>query len=64
VPHTLTVLTWGGLRGGISIALALSLSPKMYREPIVAITYIVVICSIVLQGLTISPLLRKLKITD
>jgi CPA1 family monovalent cation:H+ antiporter len=62
IPHTLTILTWGGLRGGISIALALSLTAEMHREVIVSITYIVVICSIVVQGLTISPLLRKLKI--
>ena len=56
------ILSWGGLRGGISIALALSLSDQMYREEIVAITYTVVIFSILVQGLTIGALVRKLKV--
>lgn len=52
------ILTWGGLRGGISIALALSLSSGAPRDVIVAITYIVVVFSILVQGLTIQKLVR------
>ena len=48
------VLTWGGLRGGISVALALSLPASPYKETILAITYAVVIFSIVVQGLTVK----------
>ncbi len=57
---TLAVLTWGGLRGGISIALALSLS-RIIREGNVFIvcTYCVVLFSILVQGLTITRLLKK-----
>ncbi|TYZ06171.1 sodium:proton antiporter [Hymenobacter lutimineralis] len=58
--QTLRVLTWGGLRGGISVALALSLPDSMPRDLLVGITYVVVIFSIIGQGLTIGPLVRKL----
>ncbi|MDN5204043.1 sodium:proton antiporter [Fulvivirgaceae bacterium BMA10] len=58
---TITVLTWGGLRGGISVALALSLPLSMPREVIVFITYVVVVFSILLQGLTIGKLVKKMK---
>jgi CPA1 family monovalent cation:H+ antiporter len=54
------ILTWGGLRGGISVALALSLPSNMYRSEFVSITYIVVIFSILVQGLTIGKLAKKL----
>ncbi len=60
VPNTNLMMTWGGLRGGISIALALGLSQDMHREMFLVITYIVVIFSILVQGLTIEPLLEKL----
>ena len=50
-------MTWGGLRGGISIALALSVSGQ-YHNFIVAITYVVVLFSMLIQGVTISPLLK------
>ena len=57
----LTILTWGGLRGGISVALALSLPPSMPRELLVGITYVVVVFSILGQGLTIGPLATRLQ---
>jgi CPA1 family monovalent cation:H+ antiporter len=52
------ILTWGGLRGGISIALALSIE-SLYHDFLVAITYVVVIFSMMVQGVTIGPLIRK-----
>lgn len=57
---TLRILTWGGLRGGISVALALSLPETMPRDLIVGITYVVVIFSIIVQGLTLGPLVKRL----
>jgi monovalent cation:H+ antiporter, CPA1 family len=56
---TLLIMTWGGLRGGISIALALSIQGP-YHDFIVTITYAVVIFSIMVQGLTIGPLIRRI----
>jgi len=58
--RTLRVLTWGGLRGGISVALALSLPDSMPRTLLVGVTYVVVIFSIIVQGLTIGPLVKKM----
>jgi CPA1 family monovalent cation:H+ antiporter len=60
VKHTNLIMTWGGLRGGISIALALSLTPEMDRELFLVITYIIVVFSIVGQGLTVGPIIKKL----
>lgn len=60
VPKTNIIMTWGGLRGGISIALALSLSRDMHRELFLVITYVVVVASIIGQGLTVEPIIRKL----
>ncbi len=53
------ILSWGGLRGGISIALALSLPPSQERDLILFVTYIVVIWSILVQGLTLERVIRK-----
>lgn len=60
VPKTNLIMTWGGLRGGISIALALSLTQAMDRELFLVITYIVVVVSIVGQGLTVEPIIKRL----
>jgi monovalent cation:H+ antiporter, CPA1 family len=58
-PHAVKLLTWGGVRGGISVALALSLPESPERAPIVAITYVIVLFSIAVQGLTIGPMVRR-----
>jgi CPA1 family monovalent cation:H+ antiporter len=60
VPNTNLIMTWGGLRGGISIALALSLTQDMHRELFLVITYIIVVFSIIGQGLTVGPLIKRL----
>ncbi len=67
VPHTTTVMTWGGLRGGISIALALSLPAtmnhgpdEMFRDLFICVTYGVVVFSIIIQGLTVGRLANRL----
>lgn len=54
------VLIWGGLRGGIAVALALSLPDVPYKAPILSITYGVVLFSIVVQGLTVKPLIERM----
>jgi CPA1 family monovalent cation:H+ antiporter len=59
------VLTWGGLRGALSVAMALSLprhldgEPALARQVLVVMTYVVVVFSILIQGLTIGPLARR-----
>ncbi|MGZ4082440.1 MAG: cation:proton antiporter [Bacteroidia bacterium] len=58
--RTALVMTWGGLRGGLSIALTLSLPESPYKEIMVSITYIIVIFSILVQGLTTGKLVKKL----
>ncbi|MFQ6021933.1 MAG: cation:proton antiporter [Acidiferrobacterales bacterium] len=63
-PRVIQILTWGGLRGGISVALALSLPAGAQREAILAMTYIVVVFSIVVQGLTIGKLVTKDQVTS
>ena len=54
------ILSWGGLRGGISFALALSLPPSPQRDVVVLATYVVVVFSVLAQGLTVAHLVRRL----
>jgi CPA1 family monovalent cation:H+ antiporter len=56
---TMPVMVWGGLRGGISIALALSLPPGPIKDLLVTSTYVVVLFSVLAQGATIGPVIRK-----
>ncbi|MCZ6594747.1 MAG: sodium:proton antiporter [Bacteroidetes bacterium] len=60
VPNTNLIMTWGGLRGGISIALALGLTQEMHRELFLVITYVIVVFSIIVQGLTVGKLVKRL----
>ena len=55
------ILTWGGLRGGISVALALSLPASAERDFILVVTYCIVLFSIIVQGLTIGKVVEKLR---
>jgi len=54
------VLIWGGLRGGIAVALALSLPDNEYKTILLSITYGVVLFSIIVQGLTVKPLIERM----
>ena len=54
------LMTWGGLRGGLSIAMALSLSNETHKDLIVFITYIIVLFSILVQGLTVEKFAKRL----
>jgi monovalent cation:H+ antiporter, CPA1 family len=60
-PHAVKILTWGGLRGGISVALALSLPDGAARGTILALTYAVVAFAILVQGMTLGGMLRRLE---
>ena len=51
---TLAALTWGGLRGGVSVALVLSLPPSPYRGTLLACSYAIVVFTIVVQGMTLA----------
>jgi CPA1 family monovalent cation:H+ antiporter len=55
------IMTWGGLKGGISVALALSLPDNEWKPLILTATFIVVVFSIIVQGLTIAPLAMRLR---
>jgi CPA1 family monovalent cation:H+ antiporter len=58
--HAIAILTWGGLRGGLSVALALSLPVAAHRDTLLAMTYAVVCFAILVQGMTLDRLLRRL----
>lgn len=60
-PHAVKILTWGGLRGGISVALVLSLPNVPEKEPLLALTYAVVLFSILIQGMTVGRLAKLAK---
>jgi Na+:H+ antiporter len=62
IPHSVKILTWGGLRGGLSIAMALALPPMPARDLILVMTYAVVAFSILIQGLSFGSLLRALRV--
>lgn len=55
----ISVLTWGGLRGGISVAMAMSLPANDCRSLLLTLTYFVVVFSILVQGLTIGRVIRR-----
>jgi len=61
---TVVILTWAGLRGGISVALALSLPPGPERAAILTITYSIMVFSILVQGLTVGRLVKRFMVTD
>lgn len=60
--NAIPILTWGGLRGGISVALALSLPKSMFSDVFVSITYIIVLFSIIVQGLTIGRFAKRISL--
>ena len=54
------IMTWGGLKGGISVALVLSLPESEWKPLMLTAAYMVVVFSIIVQGLTVAPLARRL----
>lgn len=62
VPYTITILVWGGLRGGLAVALALALPQSTHRELILLMTYAVVMFSILVQGMTIKSFVEKSRV--
>ncbi|OOZ39127.1 cation:proton antiporter [Solemya elarraichensis gill symbiont] len=60
-PRAISILTWGGLRGGISVALALSIPNVPERDILIAVTYLIVVFSILVQGLTVGQLVKGIE---
>lgn len=58
---TIPILTWGGIRGGISVALALSIPEVPERPQILAATYLVVLFTIVVQGLSLQSVVSRFR---
>lgn len=58
-PGVVKILTWGGLRGGISVALALSIPAGVARDEILTFTYVIVVFSILVQGLSVGKLIKS-----
>lgn len=59
VPGTIPVLTWGGVRGGISVALALGLPASPTRDAVLTVTYVVVVFSVLVQGLSLGKVAKR-----
>jgi len=57
---TVWLMTWGGLRGGLSIAMALSLPANMPKNQFVFMIYMIVLFSIIIQGLTVGKLVKRI----
>lgn len=62
MPHAVKIMTWGGLRGGISVAIALSIPPELNRPLILSLTYGVVLFSIIVQAMTLQTFFKRLNI--
>jgi CPA1 family monovalent cation:H+ antiporter len=57
--NSLAILTWAGLRGGISVAMALLLPPSPYRDIIISSCYFIVVFSVIIQGLTLNKIINR-----